>query len=556
MRKSIKWTAAAFFIFVTVSSYSFDTMNRQIGIIYLKNAAAYYLNGQYVEAEQFLEKTSEFHSKSSDFEYLYGLIRLEQENRINEAAVYFEAAVDNGNWILLDKKECVTDLALILFRKKEYTKLIEIVEEQAYPDYNDNDLMYLYLLSLKEAGQAVKYSDLLRRSIERYSDDYRFGQLFVHESSRYRDNVIKGLYSFTSKEGALSVLLEAVMTLEDSRGKMNALQGYFDSGGKDVSAKIEYYRLRGGITQSEFDILLQGRFFEAPDNRLRLKQILTQLEMREQLDKAYRQYTGNIYYDFNDDGYFEELHLYESGTPVGVSIDDNQDGVIEVMIIFDGDRPTELIAAGSKFIRISYDIYPFVKSMSIAQGSSSKIYTFLKDLVSLPVYEVRNNDQKLVFLKENFDKFVDDESMIEKNSVRVSSYTGGDEKDNYGYLKEELERRDEMYSVLKIYNEIIGNYVYQQYNDKKLTGFGDIDYDNLIDLRETYSDGEIVSIEADDNKNGFYDFKITFEESGSVSWWDFNEDGLYDCRQYLENGVLINEYSSRFDGEFDIIERN
>ncbi|HAK45644.1 MAG TPA: hypothetical protein DCO79_06965 [Spirochaeta sp.] len=556
MNKSMRWAAAVFLLLSTVNIYSFDNMNRQIGIIYLKNAAAYYLNGQYTQAESFLEKTSEFHSSSSDYEYLYGLIRLEQENKINDAARYFEKAIENGNWILLDKKDCVTDLALILFRKKEYSKLIDIVEQEAFPDYRDNDLMYLYLLSLKYEGRQNKYRSLLGRSIERYSDDYRFAKLFVHESSGFRDGIIDNLPDYKSRQGALQVLLEAAMTLEAGGLRRSSIKDYLDAGGRDAAALIEYYRLRGGITVTELDKLLKDNFFENPSNRKKLQQILPGIDMRNRLDTAYSEYTGNIYYDVNDDGYFEELHLYENGRPVGISVDENQDGLIEVMIIFEGLYPAEVILSGDQFQRISYDIYPNVKELSIAEGAERDVYTFLRDRMTLNIYEIREADDKLIILKENVDNFLTDESALQENSVRISTYTGGGDKDNYGYLKQELERRDELYSVLKIYNRIIGNYVYQQFNDKRTNGFADIDYDNLIDLKETYSEGVIVSIEADDNKNGKYDYKITFDSEQTVSWWDFNEDGLYDCRQYLKNGVLINEYSSGFDGNFDIIERN
>ncbi|MDC7227049.1 MAG: hypothetical protein PQJ61_09830 [Spirochaetales bacterium] len=555
MKKSMLLTAA--FIFIAVFRiYSFDDMNRRIGIIYLKNAAAYYLNEQYDEAERFLEKTSEFHDTSSDYEYLYGLIRLEKENRINDAADYFERAIDNGNWILLDKKDCVTDLSLILFRKKEYLKLINIVEQEAYPDYNDNDLMYLYLLSLKYAGRSNDFSVVLNRAVSRYSDDYRFALLFVHENINYRNRVLSGMQVFRNEEGQAAVMFEAAMTLEDSGEKLAAIKKYHSAGGKDVSSYIEYYRLRGNITDEELEGLLSKKIFENPANIKRLESILPRIEQRRRLEEAWQSYTGNVYYDFNDDGYFEELHLYENGIPVGVSIDENQDGIIEVMLIFDGENPAEVIISGETFSVISFEDYPYVKELSVSEGSEREVYTFLKAKLSLPVYEIRSADNKLVFNKDNVEQFLSDLEVLKNSAVRISSYTGGGAKDNYVYLKKELERRDELYSVLKIYNKIIGNYVYQQVNDKRTTGFADIDYDNLIDLKENYKDGRIISIEADDNKNGIFDFKITFDEDKSVSWWDFNEDGLYDCRQYSENGVIINEYSSNFDGNFDIIERN
>ena len=52
---------AAVLFFITAPLFCFDSMNRQIGIIYLKNAAAYYLTGRYSESEQFLVKVKEFY---------------------------------------------------------------------------------------------------------------------------------------------------------------------------------------------------------------------------------------------------------------------------------------------------------------------------------------------------------------------------------------------------------------------------------------------------------------------------------------------------------------
>ena len=555
MIKSLRLATAFLLLSITVNVYSLDNMNRQIGIIYLKNAAVYYLSEQYDEAERLLEKTSEFQDDSSDYEYLYGMIRLDRENRINEAAENFKKAIKNNNWILFNKKECVTDLARIMFRKKQYTELIDIIENESFPDYNDNDMMYTYLLSLKYDAQMEKYRSLLKRSIERYSDDYRFAMLYVHEDRGYCKRAAAGLYDFSSEEGRMKVILEAAMTLESGGERLQALESYIHSGGKDVGAMIEYYRLRGGISNSELQKLIEGDFFSEPANRGRLESILTVLKQREMLEQAYSVYTGNIYYDFNDDGYYEELHLYENGKPVGLSIDENQDGIIEVMLIFDRREPQEIIISGDVFTRITYDNYPAVREISISNGSNRDVYTLLRDKLTLPAYELREQDAKLVFLKENIAQLISNTEYLSEISVSVSTYTGGDKKDNYGYLEKELERTDEYYSILRIYNKIIGNYVYQQVNDKRTMGYADLDYDNLIDLRESYSNGELISIEADDNKNGIYDYMITFEGDAEVSWWDFNEDGIYDCRQYRENGVLINEYSSGFNGTFDIIER-
>ncbi len=548
--------AALFICMITASVSAYNDMDRRIGIVYMKNAAAYYLNGQYRQAEEFLEKAKEFYTDSSDYEYIKGLIKLESKNDLNAAAENFRDAVEFDNWILLERKECITDYARILFRKKQYDELITLVENNAYPDFKDNDLMYLYLLSLKYRKQDVKYRDILGLSINRYHDDYRFGLLYVNESSLYRNKILNGEYVFKNEEGRLQVYLESVKNLEDGTRKITALEQYFSMGGKDLSAKIEYMRLTGETDEGKIQELISANLLSNPFNRLRLINILPQNELRKVVENAYTEYTGNIYYDLNNDGYFEELHLYENGKPAGISIDNNQDGVIEVMIIFEKGQPLELILTTDKFIRFSYDGYPVLQEMSIADENGNTVYTFIKERMALPVYSFREYDDKLMFDNDIVNDFTNDMETVSKNSVRIAVYSGAGITNGWGDLKEELERRDENTAILKIYNNLMGNYIYKQFKDKKTIGFGDIDFDNIIDLREIYSDGELVSIEADDNKNGRYDYKISFEDEQIVSWWDFNEDGIYDCRQYEKNGVLINEYSSGFDGNFDIIERN
>ena len=83
---------------------------------------------------------------------------------------------------------------------------------------------------------------------------------------------------------------------------------------KNASALLEYYRLRGDITDTELDALISGDFFRDPARRMRLLEILPENEQRRKVEEAYASYTGSIYFDLNSDGYFEELHLYEFGS--------------------------------------------------------------------------------------------------------------------------------------------------------------------------------------------------------------------------------------------------
>ena len=540
----------------TVPLFAFDEMNRRIGIIYLKNATANYLNGRYDASERFLKKAGEFYPRSSDFEYINGLIKLEKNSDLVAAEGFFNAAVKTDNWLLLEKKDCIKDLGLILFRGKKYDNVIQLIENHAYPGYDDNDLMYIYLLSLRYSSLMEKYRNNLQRSMNLYPDDYRFAELYLDISISYRNGVLEDMYMYKNKDGALEVYLKAVLSLDESYRKIKLLENYFDRNGRDINAYIEYYRLQGGPDDSGLKKLVELGLFENAENRLKVKAMSPSLDVRNRLDEEWAEYTGNVYYDFNNDKYFEELHLYETGKPAGISIDNNQDSVIDVMLIFQNGLPYEAVINNDRTETITYSEYPLIDEISISDGNTNTVYKILKDALSLNIIEKREYDDKIVYLSQDVENFLDDIENISDNSLQVSVYSGLGREDAVGSLVQQMERRDDKLEILRIYNRLLGNYIYHQSRNERLAGFGDIDFNNLIDLKENYKDGNLVSIEADGDENGIYDYKISFEGESGISWWDFNEDGIYDCRQYEDNGVLIKEYSSNLDGKFDIIERN
>lgn len=556
MIRKIRQLLLIFILLVSVSAvWAGEQTDRQIGIIYIKNAVAKYLLGEYEAASDLLVKAEEFYSTSSDYSYLNGLIVLERDNNINAAEGYFIEALASADWLLLETRECVSDLAMVMFRKKEYQEVITLIDNNYQPDYRDNDLMYLYVLSLRNTGRREEYTAGLWKSIRRHTDDYRFALLLIHESDVYRNEIIDRAHLFKNKVGGLSVFLEAVLLMEDGPEKIRKLGEYLELGGREPEALIEYYRLNGTITADDLKRLLADGILENPLLSKELIRILPTAELSAIYHSAVEVYTGNVYHDLNGDGYYEQLCLYDGGRTAGISVDGNQDGVLEKMIIFENGKPVELIVSEGSFIRINYDNYPFVDEISIADGGGMDVYTFLANTVRLDFYKEKDGLEKPFVDDELISGFISEPDEYRNNVLKIASYTGGAAKDSFSFLRQEWERRDENSSILRIYNRLYGNYVYLNRYDEKTTGFGDVDYDSLIDLKETYSGGRLISIEADENKNGIYDYKLSLEGGESVSFWDFNEDGIFDCRQRETEGTLITEFSSELNGVFDIIER-
>ncbi|MDC7124226.1 MAG: hypothetical protein PQJ46_01575, partial [Spirochaetales bacterium] len=319
-------------VVVSFNCFASNDVNRQIGIIYLKNAASKYLNNEYSSAENFLEKADEFYPVSSDKKYIKALIQLKRDNNIVDSIQNMRDALERDKWLLFDKKRCIEDLTQLLFRTKKYEDIIDIINSKMHIEYEDKDLMYIYILCYKNIGDNDIFYRMLKENIKSNIDDYRFGELYVDYDDNYSERVLNGEIKFKNKDGGLEVFYKAAMNIKDDLKRKKALQSYLSQGGKNIEAKIEFYKLEGLISEDDLDSILKQNIFENPDLKNKLLSIVSFENMKNKINNAWSTYTGNIYYDYNGDKYYEELHLYDNGQPAGISIDNNQDGIIEDMI--------------------------------------------------------------------------------------------------------------------------------------------------------------------------------------------------------------------------------
>ena len=545
-----------FSLFLSFSIFPDDVMNRQIGIIYLKNATVNYLSNQYDVAEAMLDKTREFFPESSDYEYISALISLNRDNNVREAITLMERAIKNSNWLFFEKKRCVKELSGLFLRIKEYKQLLELIENNTNIGYEDNDLMYIYLIGLKNSNNIKKYNKTLKNALKNYPKDYRFAYLCLDNDLQFAKDLIEGKYVFTDRDGTKKSFLKAALYIPEADKRLEAIDKYLLEGGNDPKALIEYYRIKGLRTKEELlTILESNNFFENPKNVKSLLAILGKNKLRDLFKSYYNSYSGNVYYDFNEDGYYEELHLFENGMPIGISIDHDQDGIIEYMIVFENEKPLEIIINNDGVKTILFNDYPYVGEYIITNKENRIVYSFLEHSIELDSYSIRLTDNKLIINEENIKNFINNKAGLQNMALKTSTYKKDINQKKSEILKEQLEKQSDNYSLLSIYDKMMGNYIYQNKNGKKTIGLADIDLDNIVDIKEIYKDGKLETLEVDENKNGIYEFKIIFSEDGEMSLWDFNEDTIYDCKQYLKDGVTINEYSSALDGEFDVTER-
>ena len=83
-------------------------------------------------------------------------------------------------------------------------------------------------------------------------------------------------------------------------------------------------------------------------------------------------------------------------------------------------------------------------------------------------------------------------------------------------------------------------------------GSRDLDGDGRFEIQEKYVSGRLALLSWDQDGDGNTDYA---QELGSkpVMYWDYNDDGVFDSREYEDSrGYTVREFSSKLDGEYDL----
>jgi hypothetical protein len=83
-------------------------------------------------------------------------------------------------------------------------------------------------------------------------------------------------------------------------------------------------------------------------------------------------------------------------------------------------------------------------------------------------------------------------------------------------------------------------------------GHRDLDGDGRYEIQEDFVNGRLKEMVWDQNGDGNPEYAQSFEEP-SAKYWDYNGDGIYDSREYVdERGRIVREFSSTLNGSFDL----
>jgi len=253
-----------------------------------------------------------------------------------------------------------------------------------------------------------------------------------------------------------------------------------------------------------------------------------------------------VEYDTDNDGFYDTEALFNNGKIVTFSIDENNDNhkdyIVDVDIL-----PVRLKQIKAKqVISYNYNKYPNLVSAMISNEE------FITDYQLIP-YEL---DLDIIYLPSNV---LDGIPSILQNAVlpdndlmsAFSTHKNVTNRKNNTMTEFKMIDLDE--SVERVINSEGIKILERHYkNSVLISASKDSDSDGVFDTIFKYEDGILQSIAFDENNNGVFEYIENFEE-GSVRSWDFNEDGIIDSRERIQDGTLIREMSSKFDGVLDTI---
>lgn len=139
---------------------------------------------------------------------------------------------------------------------------------------------------------------------------------------------------------------------------------------------------------------------------------------------------------------------------------------------------------------------------------------------------------------------------IRRNSYGMEEYSGDDPiPDRRIHLLDgRITRVDEL-------PDARGNFTRTIYYAGSLPvkGFRDMDGDGSPEIREQFLNGRLWKITMDQDGDGNNEFEQVFESDSYRMYWDYDNDGVYDSREFSRSdGTLVRGFSSRLNGIYDL----
>ncbi|MBN2535603.1 MAG: tetratricopeptide repeat protein [Spirochaetales bacterium] len=583
-----------FFIFILIFSYSSLVLSgddKGIALYYFRQAEVLYDSGKIKEAEKLLRNSYEFYPDFSETTFLLSLILFKEQNTTLTGLSFLKQALNDRSWVKTDPFIAERELGRVYLQIGLLKEALEVFRNMGIKLKEDMYSALLMVKTLKESN-SLKLEEFLTDSLKRFPSYDEFYILYAEylEKKGKRDMAIRiinqGLEKLPDNPDLiltkikLSILdistektKEETTLKNDNRGSTllntpqyslrhdSNLQGtsqlldkYFEKGGRSPLASILAVSLEMEEPEHYIDL-----FFTYDGNKdiLFLDQFVLLLKEKEELFTLFKEkesgYSGERVMDKNRDGFYEELYTYNNGSLTLWQRDKNQDGFIEMEIVFKEDMPVKIgffIITGNA-VYGKYSTYPYLESLTYEKNAIKKEFLLLPLDYAYPLFrETEKEDQTGLALSVRDTFIPPGEKAISSRAFRINEYRNG-------YLSSVSEFLSGEYVSLSRDTDGDGHmdHIIDYSNGIPHKGKQDLDGDGYYEIMEYYKDGWLAKITYDYNNDDRPDCIQFFNKAGEnlETHWDYNSDGIIDAKEIMEkNGKTNFSFSTGYDGKFDL----
>jgi len=530
---------------------------------YFEQAKVLYRDRKYGPAAELLEASLEFFPGYSESSYLCARVYLREQETTWRAIECLEAAVKSDTWTETEPLVGAAELIRAYVRTarfQESRRLFAEIGQTGLGGRGNPDLSALWARTLVGLGRLDEAQSFLSGALRRFPQSPQIYALLAELLSRQgqRTAAAEVLQRGINEIPTETELMYRLAVLErDSQKRRELVEAYFQAGGSDPAAALLAIKDGGGERERFVDL-----FFRLGGNgRIGYLDELRELVPGQEISGRTEGYSGTRIRDLDRDGYYEQKFEYREGTLVRWISDQDQNGIAEAIVDFEERLPRKVTlprGGGSGELQYLYGEYPFVESASLVSGTSLREYRMVPYALRLPAF--------VAIPTERFALELQADLKLDEDSIRNNAYQAVD----YLIDKDLHERRTRrMRSIRRTYllegrtvridelPDSAGHFTHTLFYSGSLPveGIRDLDGDGEPEIREQFRNGRVWKITLDQDGDGVNEFEQIFKGDLKQMYWDYNDDGLYDSREFQSfDGTVVRGFSSLLNGTYDLID--
>ena len=529
-KTSFLWTFFLLYAWACVFSAAAQTHDSGISSLYSSYAYRLFLEEKYAEARALLEISEEYSAENSDALYMKGKLMYLERASVYDPLVYYIEALNIDNFFSFRKEDCIYDTVRLLLRLRLFPEALHFLVPLSERGVITEEFIVLKLRSLLGAEKNQEALSLGRRGITIYPQSEELLKFLLRNDEK------------TSRETTNKILSGHRDIIEDPELVLSLLAGIPDQELiqrilriipqplKTAGLFMEELKTVPRIYYDDIDKYLNLEGGMKKENLILFNELLSDSALQGYLLWKLNDFTGDILYDSDIDGYPEERIVFVNGLPLEIMLDKNQDGLTEFHVLISEGVPKDVtVRHKGSIYQYFYGNYPEVTRSVIYTEKTMEILQITKGSLMFPLGQL----DKSLFVTPYSPSFPEEPSRA--NLLRHALFTDTYEIGSYQYPAEKWEKlldnsaqiasdldKQGHYRAITIDREGIPQYTKR-----------DFDGDGFYEVYELYREGKLVSRAFDGNGNGIPEYIVSFGNT-VFEIWDFNEDWIPDCVSYID----------------------